>query len=83
MINNCYEADHVKHIKKIMEIELCDIVETVRYNFKNNEITDRFTYCDSTKYSSDTLVNIVDQKSRSELLLLTGHIIGKQMWKTY
>ena len=40
MTNNFSEADYVKHMKIITEVELWYLVETVRENVKNIGVTD-------------------------------------------
>ena len=46
MTNNCSEPDYVKHMKRITEGELWDIVETGRYNVKNIRVMDGVMYRD-------------------------------------
>ena len=66
MTNNCSEADHAKHAKRITEGELWEIVETGRKNVNNNRVMDGFTDCDLTEYSSRALANPVDQTNVNE-----------------
>ena len=57
---NCPEADYVKRMKRIMEGELWEIMETGRNNFNDNGVVDGVMYYDSTEYSSHALAEVVD-----------------------
>ena len=49
MTNNCSEADHTKHGKKITEGEIQDIMDTGRENVSNNGFMDGVKDFDSTE----------------------------------
>ena len=60
MKNNFPEADFVKHMKRITEGELWEIVETRRENIKIIRVTYDVIKCDKNEYSSHTLSEFVD-----------------------
>ena len=55
MINNGSEAEYAKHMKRIIERELWEIVETGSDNVKNIRVMDEVMDRDSTEYSSHSL----------------------------
>ena len=54
------EADFVKHMKRITEGELWEIVETGRENVNISRVTDEVIKHYKTEYSSHTLAEFVD-----------------------
>ena len=60
MTKNTSEADFVKHMKRITEGELWDLVETGRYNAKNTRVTDDVIKRDKTEYFSHALTEVMD-----------------------
>ena len=82
MTKNFFEDDHTKHVKRIMEGELWEIVETGRDNVKNNRVVDGVTYFDSTEYSSQALNNTANQENGNEWVLVTISRNGKKSLMT-
>ena len=60
------EADFVKHMKRITEGELWELVETGRENVKNIGVTDDITERDKTEYSIHALAEVVDGINSNE-----------------
>ena len=54
------ESYYVKHMKRITEGEIWDIMETGRDNVNNIGVTDEIIECDKTEYSSHPLAKVVD-----------------------
>ena len=54
------EVEYVKHMKRITEIELWDLVETGRDNVKNIGFMDEIMECEKTKYSSHAIAEVLD-----------------------
>ena len=64
-MNNCSEADFLKHMKRITEREPWDIEETGRQNVNITRVTDDFIKLDKTEYSSHALAEVVDGENRN------------------
>ena len=76
-MKNCSEADFVKHMKRITEGELWDLVETGRENDKINRVADDVMKRYKTGYSSHALAEVVDEENRNYWILVTRSRIGK------
>ena len=77
-MKNFSEADQTKNANIITEGEHRDLVETGRENIKNNGVTDRVIYCDSTEYHNNALANPVDQTNMREWVLVIISRNGKK-----
>ena len=66
MTKNFFEANQVKHTKRITEGELWRLVKTGRENVNNDGVADGVTDFDSTEYSSHSLTNPADQTNGIE-----------------
>ena len=66
MTNNTSEAYFSRHMRRITEGELWEIVDTGRENVKKTGVTDDIVTCDKTEYSSHTLSEVVDGRNRNE-----------------
>ena len=64
LTKNTLEADFVKHMKRITEEELWELVDTGRGNFKNTKVTEYFMNCDNTEHYSHTIAEVVDGEHR-------------------
>ena len=65
MKNNASEADFVKHMNRITEGELWEILDAGRENVKNSRVTNDVINRDKTKYSSHVLAEVVDLEHRN------------------
>ena len=66
MNNNTPEVNFARHIQRITEGELWEIVDTGRENFKKIGVTDDFIVCDKTKCSIHAPSVVVDGTNRNE-----------------
>ena len=60
---NTSEADFSRHMNRIIEGELWEIVGTGRENIKKTRVTDDVITRYKTEYSSHTLAEVVDVKN--------------------
>ena len=60
MTKNTSEVDFVKHVKRITEGEIWELMKTVRENVNNTRVTDDVIKRDKTEYSSHALSEFVD-----------------------
>ena len=60
------EADLARHMRRITEGELWEIVDTGRYNVKKTVVTDDIIASDKNEYSSHALAEVVDGTNRNE-----------------
>ena len=60
MTKNTSEADFVKHMKRITEGELRELVETGRDNVNNTRVTYDVIKRDKTEYYSHSLAEVLD-----------------------
>ena len=67
---NTLEADLIRHIKRITEEELWELVDTVRENFNNTRVMDDVITHERTKYSIHALTEVMDEKNRNEWILI-------------
>ena len=65
MTNNASEVYFTRHMKRITEGELWEIVDTGRENFKNTRFTDDVISRDKTEYASHTLTEVMDGKHKN------------------
>ena len=70
MTRNTLEADLIRHIKRITEEELWELVDTVRENFNNTRVMDDVITHERTKYSIHALTEVMDEKNRNEWILI-------------
>ena len=70
MIKNFSEAGYVKHMNRIMEGELWELVGTGRVNANNDGVVDGVMDCDSIEYSSHTLADAVNKENRYYWILV-------------
>ena len=68
--------DYVKHVKRITEGELWDLVETVMENSKNIGVADEIMERDKTEYCSHARAEVVDEEKRNFCMLVTRSRIG-------
>ena len=66
MTKNTLEADFARHMRRITEGELWEIVDTGRENVKKTGVTDNIITREKTECSSHALAEVVDDKYRSE-----------------
>ena len=71
MTKNTSETDFTRHMKRITEGELWELVDTRRENVKNTRVTDDVITCDKTEYSSHALAEVVDGKHKNDWILIT------------
>ena len=76
MTKKSSEEDCVMHMKRIIEGELWEIVDTGRENVKNTRVTDDVITHDKTKYSSHALDEVVDGENRNKWILITRSRTG-------
>ena len=74
---NTSEAYFSRHMKRITEGELWELMNTERENVKRNGVTDNAITHDKTDYSSHALTKFVDGKNRNEWVLITRSRTGK------
>ena len=60
------EADFVRHMRRITEGELWELMDTGSENVKNKEVMDDVINRDNTEYYSHTLAEVVDGTNRNE-----------------
>ena len=60
------EADLARHMRRITEGELWEIVDTGRDNVNKTVVTDDIITLDKTEYSSHAIAEVVDGKNRNE-----------------
>ena len=65
LTNNTSGADFARHMKRITERELWELVDTRRDNFNKTKFTDDVITHDKTEYSSEALTEVVDGKNRN------------------
>ena len=63
MTKNTLGADFARHMKRITEGELWELVDTGRKNVKKTGFTDDVITRDKNEYSSHALAEVVDGKS--------------------
>ena len=66
MTKNTSEADFARHMRRITEDELWELVEPGRENVKKTGVTDDVITCDKTEYSSHALAVVMDGTNRNE-----------------
>ena len=71
--NTTSESDFVKHMNRITEEELWEIVDTGRDNSKNDRVTNDFINSDNTEYSSHAILEVVEGNTQEQLDI--GHEI--------
>ena len=57
---NTSEADFARHMKRITEGKLCNLMDSKRNNVNNNRVTDYIITHDKTEYSIHKLAEVVD-----------------------
>ena len=77
MTKDTLEEDFSRQMKRIIEGELQELVDTERDNFKNTRVTYDVISCDKTEYSSHALAEVVDGKHENYWILVTRSSIGK------
>ena len=77
MTENALEADFARHMKRIAERKIWELVDTGRENFKNTRVTDDVISRDKTEYSSHALAEVMDGKHKNYWILVTRSRIGK------
>ena len=77
LMRNYPKADYVKHMKRILEGGIWELMEPVRDNFNNNRVQDGVTDCDLTEYFSQTLADDVDKENINGWILDTRYRHGK------
>ena len=77
MTNNTSEAYFTRHMKRITEVELWELMDTGRDNVKNNRVTYYGISHDKTEYSSHALVEVMDGKHKNNWILVKRSRIGK------
>ena len=77
MTKNFSESDYVKQTMRITEVELWELVETVRDHVKNNRALYGVMDFDSTEYWSHTLAEVANGGNRNEYILVTISMVGK------
>ena len=77
MTKNFSESDHVKHVKRITEVELWELMETGMENVKNNGVLDGVMDSALTEYSSHALTDYVNKENRNDSILVTRSSNGK------
>ena len=65
MTKNTTEADLARHMRRITERELWEIVHTRRENDKREGIRDEVITCDNNEYSIHTLAEVMDGIDRN------------------
>ena len=60
MTKNTSEADFVRHMERITEGELWELMDTGRENVKKTGVTDNIITCDKNEYSSHALSVAMD-----------------------
>ena len=65
MTKKSSEADCVMHMKRIIEGELWEIVDTGSENVNNTRVTHDFINRDNTEYYSHALAEVVDVKHKN------------------
>ena len=63
MPNNTSEAYFARHMRRITEGELWELVDTGRENVKKNGLTDDIINLDKTQYPSHALAEVMDGKT--------------------
>ena len=66
MTKNTSEADLTRHMRRITEGELWELVDTGRENVKKTGVTDDVNTRDKTEYSSRAFAEVVDGENRNE-----------------
>ena len=66
MTKNTSEADFARHMRRITEGELWEIVDTGRENVEKTGVTDDIIARDKTEYFSHALDVVVDGTNRNE-----------------
>ena len=66
MNKNTLETDFARHMRKITEVELWELVDTGRENTKKTGVTDDIITRDNIEYSSHQLAEVVDGINRNE-----------------
>ena len=61
MTKNTSEADFVRHMERITEGELWELMDTGRENVKKTGVTDNIITCDKNEYSSPALSVAMDE----------------------
>ena len=77
MTKNTSESYFARSMRRSIEGELRELVDTVRGNIKNNRVMDGSINCDKTKYSNHSLAEVVDGKHENDLILVTRYRIVK------
>ena len=72
IIKNTSEADFVRHMKRITDGELWELVDTVRENVKNTRVTDDVITRYTTEYSSHALAKVVDGEHKNDWILISS-----------
>ena len=62
MTKKTLEAEFSMHMKRITEVELWELVDTGRENFKKTGVVDDVIPHDKTEYSSHEISEVVDVK---------------------
>ena len=75
--NICSESDYVKHMKRITDGELWELVETRRENDNNIGVTDEVMERDKTEYPSTAFTEVLDGENRNGRILVTRSRIGE------
>ena len=79
MTENTSEADFARHMRRITEGELWELVDTGRENTNKTGVMDGVITRDKTEYSSHALADIVNGINRNEQVLGTRSKTGK-LW---
>ena len=66
MTKNTSEADFARHMRRITDGELCELVYTGRGNVKKTGVTDDSITRENTEYSSHALAVVVDGTNNNE-----------------
>ena len=77
MLNNTSEAYFARHMKRITELELWEIMDTGMENVNNTRVIETIISRDNTEYSSHTLSEVLDEKKRNEWILITRYRTSK------
>ena len=77
MTKNTLEADFPRHMRRITEGELWELVDTGRGDIKKTGFTYGVITFDKTEYSNHAFAEVVNRINRNEEVLGTGSSTGK------
>ena len=77
MPNSTSEANFARHMRRITEVDLWELVDTGRENVKNTGVTDDVITRYKTEYSSHPLAEVMNGINRNKQVLGAISRIGK------